>query len=73
MARPRKSKVAVSILHNESVEIRLMALFLEDAMRHAEKGELIKAMSNLRNAYDYEQSIPTDIKLALYDEARANG
>lgn len=76
MARPRKSKIAENIRHNENTEIRLMAIFLEDAMRHAVKGDIVRAMSNLRNAAEYEKAVPVNIKLALYDEARkarANG
>lgn len=68
-SRPRKSKIADSIRHHENTEIRLMAIFLEDAMNHAKKGDIVRMMANLRNAHEYEQSIPTLLKLELY----ANG
>jgi len=69
MSRPRKSKIADTIRHHENTEIRLMAIFLEDAMNHAIKGDIVRAMANLRNAYEYERAIPTNLKLELY----ANG
>jgi len=72
MARPRKSKIHKSILHHEDVEVRLMASFLESAMRHAEKGELVRAMACLRNAHDYEQAIPSQTKSDLYVEYALN-
>ena len=50
MARPRKSKIADSIRHNDNTEMRLMAMFLEDAFRHAMKGNVVRAMSNIRLA-----------------------
>lgn len=68
--RPRKSKIADSIRHHENVEIRLMAIFLEDAMRYAVDGDIIRAMANLRNAYEYERAIPTVLKNELYEAAR---
>jgi hypothetical protein len=71
--RVRKSKIADTIRHNDCTEMRLMAIFLEDAMLHAMKGDVIRAMANLRNAYEYEQSIPADLKNRLYAEDRANG
>lgn len=73
MARIRKSKIAENIRHNENTEIRLMAIFLEDAMRFAVKGDIIRAMSNLRLAAEYEAEIPTDLKNKMYAEAKANG
>lgn len=73
MARPRKSKIAESIRRHKDVEVRLMASFLESAMRYAEKGELVRAMACLRNAHDYEQAIPSDTKTALYLEHAHNG
>lgn len=73
MARRRKSKIAENILHHADVEVRLMASFLESAMRHAEKGDLVRAMACLRNAHDYEQAIPSDTKTALYLEHAHNG
>lgn len=73
MARPRKSKIADSIRRNDNTEMRLMAMFLEDAFRHAMKGDVIRAMSNLRIAAEYEVAIPTDLKNKLYAEAKANG
>ena len=72
-ARPRKSKIADSIRHNENTEIRLMAIFLEDAMRFAVKGDIVRAMSNLRLAAEYEGEIPTALKNQMYAEAKANG
>jgi len=72
MARPRKSKIHQSILHHKDVEVRLMASFLESAMRHAEKGELVRAMACLRNAHDYEQAIPSQTKSDLYVEFAHN-
>jgi hypothetical protein len=72
MARPRKSKIADTIRHHENVEIRLMAIFLEDAMAHAMSGDLIRAMANLRNAAEYEKAIPNTIKNDLYAEHYAN-
>lgn len=73
MARPRKSKIADSIRHNENTEIRLMAIFLEDAMNFAKKGDIIRLMANLRIAAEYEDAIPTALKNQLYSEAKANG
>lgn len=73
MARPRKSKIAENIRRNECTEMRLMAMFLEDAMRHAVKGDIIRAMSNLRIAAEYEVAIPTVLKNQIYAEAKANG
>lgn len=72
VARPRKSKIADSILHHKDVEVRLMASFLESAMRHAEKGDLVRAMACLRNAHDYEQAIPSQTKSDLYVEYALN-
>jgi len=71
--RARKSKIADTIRHHECTEMRLMAIFLEDAMRYAERGDIIRAMANLRNAYEYERAIPTLLKNELYTEANANG
>ena len=73
MARPRKSKIAENIRHHDDVEIRLMSIFLEDAMRHAMKGDLIRMMANLRNAAEYEKAVPTKTKNDLYTEHYANG
>lgn len=73
MARPRKSKIAENIRHNENTEIRIMAIFLEDAMNHAVKGDIIRMMSNLRLAAEYEREIPTVLKNKMYAEAKANG
>ena len=73
MARPRKSKIAENIRHHENTEIRLMAIFLEDAMRWAMKGNIVRAMSNIRLAAEYEGEIPTALKNQIYAEAKANG
>jgi len=69
MPRRRKSKIAESILKHDDVEVRLMASFIETAMRHAMKGDLIRLMASIRCAHDYEQTIPAATKRELY----ANG
>lgn len=73
MARPRKSKIADSIRHNDSTEIRLMSIFLEDAMRQAMKGDIVRVMANIRLAAEYETAIPTALKNEIYAKAKANG
>lgn len=69
MARPRKSKIADSIRQHDETSVRLMADFLETAFDCAKKGDLIRAMANLRNAALFESRIPTETKLEIY----ANG
>ena len=62
MARPRKSKIAESILKHEDVCVRLMASFIESAMRHLEKGDITRASAALRCAGDYEKEMPFEVK-----------
>ena len=62
MARPRKSKIAVSIAKHDNVCVRLMATFIESAMRHLEKGDIQRAAAALRCAGDYEKEMPFEVK-----------
>lgn len=62
MARPRKSKVADVIAKHDNVCVRLMASFIESAMRHLEKGDIKRAAAALRCAGDYEKEMPFEVK-----------
>ena len=60
--RPRKSKIAVTIAKHDNVCVRLMASFIESAMRHLEKGDIKRAAAALRCASDYEKEMPFEVK-----------
>lgn len=64
--RYAKTKIAESIRKHDDVNVRLMADCLETAFRHAQRGDLVRAMANLRNAAMWEDMIPTNTKLEIY-------
>jgi hypothetical protein len=65
----RKVKIAESIEKHKDVEVRLAASFLQSAIAHAKKGDLIRMAACIRLASDYERAIPSETKLEL----RTNG
>lgn len=62
MARTRKSKIAETIAKHDDVCVRLMATFIESAMRHLEDGDIMRAAAALRCASDYEKDMPFAVK-----------
>ena len=60
--RSRKSKIAIAIAKHDNVCVRLMATFIESAMRHLENGDIKRAAAALRCAGDYEKEMPFEVK-----------
>jgi len=65
----RKVKIAESLEKHKDVEVRLAASFLQNAIAHAKKGDLIRMAACIRLAAEYEREIPQSAKSEIY----ANG
>lgn len=61
MSRP--VKIAESVLHHKDVHVRLVAQNLIRAIDAAKRGDIEHMATLVRIAYEFEQSIPTEIRL----------
>jgi hypothetical protein len=64
--RARKPKIADAIAKHEDVEVRLAASFLQNAIKHAKDGDLIRMLACIRLSAEYEAAVPATTKQELY-------